>query len=161
MSKNIIKKLYLFILIILSGSGSVYYSNKFAYLTIITITFFIALLYKIKLNKSIINALIIWAIFWFICSLFIRRFIPTQLLIYLSYLMATYVLYKLYGNELIKNISQDIVILAAISIIGWLFLLLDANLLASILRPFNFSGGFREEYGFYDYIHIGIFTVHD
>ena len=161
MSKNIIKKLYLFILIIYSGRGSLYYSNKYAYITVITITFFIALLYKIKLNKSIIIALIIWAIFWFMCSLVIGRFIPVQLLFYLNYLLATYVLYKLYGNDLFKNISQDIVILAAISIIGWLFLLLDANLLASILKPFNFSGGFREEYGFYDYIYIGIYTIHN
>jgi len=160
-SKDIIKKLYLFILLIFSGGGSVYYANKYAYITIITITFFIALLYKIKLNKSIINALIIWTIFWFMCSLVIKRFIPMQLIFYPCYLLATYVLYKLYGNDLITNINKDIVILAAISIIGWLFLLLDATLLASILRPFNFSGGFREEYGFYDYIHIGIFTIHD
>ena len=95
------------------------------------------------------------------CSLIIRRFIPVQLLFYLNFLLAAYVLYKLYGNDLIKNISQDIVILAAISIIGWLFLLLDATLLASILKPFNFSGGFREEYGIYDYIHIGIYTIHN
>ena len=161
MSKNIIKKLYLFILLIYSGGGSVYYSNKYAYITIIAITIFIALLFKIKLNKSIINALIIWAIFWFICSLVIRRFIPTQLLFYFGFLLATYVLYKLYGNDLIKNISQDIVILAAISIIGWLFLLIDAKLLASILSPFNFSGGFREEYGYFDYIYVGIYTIHD
>ncbi|OQC48379.1 MAG: hypothetical protein BWX61_00176 [Bacteroidetes bacterium ADurb.Bin035] len=95
------------------------------------------------------------------CSLVIKRFIPTQLIFYPCYLLATYVLYKLYGNDLIANISKDIVILAAISIIGWLFLLIDAKLLASILQPFNFSGGFREEYGFFDYIHIGIYTVHD
>jgi len=161
MSNNIIKKLYLFILLIFSGGGSVYYANKYAYIILFLITCIIALLYKIKLNNSIINALIIWIIFWFMCSLIIRRFIPVQLLFYLNFLLAAYVLYKLYGNDLIKNISQDIVILAAISIIGWLFLLLDATLLASILKPFNFSGGFREEYGIYDYIHIGIYTIHN
>ena len=140
MWKNINKNLkyfyFLFILIASVGPLVIYNSNYFIILRII-IAAIMMLMYNIKISKNFLKLMIIWILFVFFCTLVTGTFRPTSISHFLELFIESYVLINMFGLKLFDTYIKFMVILAFISLVGWLMIIFSLDILVEIMKPLN------------------------
>jgi hypothetical protein len=154
---RIIKYIYFLFVLICSGGGSAYYGNKSGILYRLAAAGLVMLLYKIKFDRKLVHALLVWGLFVGVCSA-LHRFLFTMSLFYYGMLfIEAYTLIRLFGSKIIKVYVRFVTILAAVSLVGWSLQMINNNAMMDFFGQFNISGGFREDVG--DYIHVIFYTL--
>lgn len=119
----------------------------------------IGLIYIFRVNIS--NKLIITLALWwfFVLSSFVLtgQFKVLALVSYTVRFLEAYFLVSVYGKRIVTEFAKWVSVLSFVSIIGWVWSLVDLGGLFSLMQRYDLSGGFRGLYG--DYAHVGIFTV--
>ncbi len=131
---------FLFVLII-SMVGSDYYRTKEMLFARTIISIIVIFFFRLGINKKLIYVLISWFLFFSICSIVSGNIEQGTLLKFTSMFLESYALLHIFKYKFPDIYVKWILVLSLISLIGWFLSIINIELLTSILKPFNLSGG--------------------
>lgn len=156
---KLVSNLYFLFVLVVSMDGSIYYRTAEMAVVRVALAGMLMLLFRIKPTRQLAKVLVVWILFFFACAGVSGDFKPSAIVFMTMRFVEAFVLLKLFKDKIFTSYRNWMCVLACISLVGWVLSVIDLNGFFVMLRPFDFSGGFREQFG--DYLHIGVFTLHD
>ena len=156
---KLVSNLYLLFIMVVSMEGSMYYRTPVMAVVRVALAGVIMMTLGIRPTSSLAKAVVVWILFVFVSAAVSGDFKPSAIVFMTMRFVEAFVLLNLFKDKIFTSYVNWMLVLAFISLVGWMLSVIDLNGLFVMLRPFDFSGGFREQYG--DYLHIGVFTLHD
>lgn len=156
---KLVSNLYLLFIMVVSMEGSMYYRTPVMAVVRVALAGMLMLLFRIKPTRQLAKVLVVWILFVFASAAVSGDFKPSAIVFMTMRFVEAFVLLNLFKDKIFTSYVNWMLVLAFISLVGWMLSVIDLNGLFVMLRPFDFSGGFREQLG--DYLHIGVFTLHD
>jgi len=156
---KLVSNLYLLFIMVVSMEGSMYYKTPVMAVVRVALAGVIMLTLGIRPTSSLAKAVVVWILFVFVSAAVSGDFKPSAIVFMTMRFVEAFVLLNLFKDKIFTSYVNWMCVLACISLVGWVLSVIDLNGFFVMLRPFDFSGGFREQFG--DYLHIGVFTLHD
>lgn len=137
-----LKYLYLLVVIHFSGLGSLWYRSSQALYVLFGLTVAVFIYYRINISKKLLLVIAIWFLYNFIMFIAFGRLRGLFIGNYLTIILISFLLVKLYGNSLGVVYAKIIFYFALISIPFWIWANIHPSSLVSVMRSFNFSHGY-------------------
>lgn len=157
--KSTLKHVYLWLLIYFSGLGSNFFRTPRALYIMTGITLFIFMVYGVRIRKSLLYVTLFWITFNAMAIIAFGTIRPLFIGRYYVVILASYLIYELFGDEFPVVYSNIIFWFAMISLLFWIWHTFSPNTLLSLMSRLNLSYGYLGDRGHRIYYHSIFYTV--
>ncbi len=140
------KNIFFFIIMMYSGGGSSFYNSQPGIIALFLISLIIMFFNDIKLNNNIAKISAVWIFYVILVTLRNQEFNSFHAFRILSYIITSYIIFKLYYKDFGYRYEKLIVNLALISILFYLWESLSKSSLLTIAEKIDISMGLRGDY---------------
>ena len=139
MSKNL-KEFYFLFVLIFSGLATDFSENQIGLITLFLITVFMLFVYKVKITKQYIYAIVVWLIYAFVSIIIHREIFEFFIFRHLAYITIAYCMVMLYKVDFFFKYEKNIYYLAYISIFFWFWEWINPSSLRALSSLIDISG---------------------